>query len=205
MERMYSPEAQELQKIVDPINYLDILKMPKYIVSATGDQFFVPDTSQFFFHRLNGENRLRYIPNSDHGMSRTDAFQSVISYYHSFLFNVPRPDFKCENKYESDKGVLTLHSQEKPESVKLWYAVNEKDRNFMVKAIGRVWESTDLRDEGNGKFVATVENPKTGYKAYMIEVKYKSRTLVPLIFTTSTFIVPNKFPCSNPFKAPESK
>eukprot|EP01080_Neovahlkampfia_damariscottae_P011860 gene11860-5189_t len=200
MKRMYTPEMQDLQKIVDPINYLDILKMPKYIVSASGDQFFVPDSSDLFMNHLKGENRLRYIPNSDHGMKGTDAFESIISTYHSYINRVSRPEFKWENKFDAEKGELTLYSSEKPESVKLWYAINEKHRNFMVKAIGKVWKSENLIDQGNGKYSAKVNNPSIGYKAYMIEVKYKSKTLVPMIFTTSVYVVPNKYPCSNPFK-----
>jgi PhoPQ-activated pathogenicity-related protein len=71
MQRMYTPEAERLRNIVDPLNYNDLLTMPKYIVSSAGDQFFVPDSSEFFYHKLKGENRMRYVPNSDHGLGGT--------------------------------------------------------------------------------------------------------------------------------------
>ena len=37
--------------------------MPKYVVSATGDEFFVPDSSELFYDELEGEKLLRYVPN----------------------------------------------------------------------------------------------------------------------------------------------
>jgi PhoPQ-activated pathogenicity-related protein len=55
--------GKKLIQIVDPINYKKILKMPKYIVSSTGDEFFVPDSSELFYKYLEGEKLLRYVPN----------------------------------------------------------------------------------------------------------------------------------------------
>ena len=36
--------------------------MPKFLVNAAGDQYFLPDSSQFHFAGLKGENYLRYLP-----------------------------------------------------------------------------------------------------------------------------------------------
>ena len=44
-----------LLKIEDPYSYIDRLTMPKYIVNAAGDEFFLPDSSQFYFADLKGE------------------------------------------------------------------------------------------------------------------------------------------------------
>ncbi len=41
-----TPEYMELQMIVEPYNHLDKLTMPKYLINATGDQFFLPDSAQ---------------------------------------------------------------------------------------------------------------------------------------------------------------
>ena len=46
--------------------YRDRLTMPKYMINATGDQFFLPDSSQFYFDDLKGEKYLRYVPNTNH-------------------------------------------------------------------------------------------------------------------------------------------
>ena len=42
--------------------------MPKFMVYAAGDQFFLPDSSRFYFDDLKGEKYLRYVPNTDHSL-----------------------------------------------------------------------------------------------------------------------------------------
>ena len=44
-----TPEMEKLEKLVDPYFYRDRLTMPKFIMNASGDQFFLPDSSQFYF------------------------------------------------------------------------------------------------------------------------------------------------------------
>ena len=63
LTRYNSENGTKLFDIVDPIVYKKILKMPKYVVSATGDEFFVPDSSELFYDELEGEKLLRYVPN----------------------------------------------------------------------------------------------------------------------------------------------
>jgi len=48
--------------------------MPKYLVNSTGDQFFAPDSSQFYFDDLLGQNYLRYVPNTGHSLN-SDALE----------------------------------------------------------------------------------------------------------------------------------
>ena len=84
-----TPQYRALLAIEDPYSYRDRLTMPKYLVNATGDQFFLPDSSQFYFDGLKGEKYLRYVPNSEHSMRGTDAAENVQAFYESFLW-VPR-------------------------------------------------------------------------------------------------------------------
>ena len=54
-----TPENRKLMEIEDPYEYRDRLTMPKYVVNAAGDQFFVPDSAQFYWNDLKGEKYLR--------------------------------------------------------------------------------------------------------------------------------------------------
>ena len=38
-----NPVTQRMMDIIDPIKYVDRLKMPKLVVDAVGDEFFLPD------------------------------------------------------------------------------------------------------------------------------------------------------------------
>src|SRR5205085_6893116 len=44
-----TPEYKALMKIEEPFEYRQRLTMPKFIINASGDQFFLPDSSQFYF------------------------------------------------------------------------------------------------------------------------------------------------------------
>ena len=46
-------EFAALIRIEDPYSYRYRLTMPKFIVNAAGDQYFLPDSSQFYFAGLN--------------------------------------------------------------------------------------------------------------------------------------------------------
>jgi len=85
LQQMDNPRLTELYRLVDPFYYRHRLKMPKYIVNAAGDQFFLPDSSQFYFDRLEGEKHLRYVPNADHGLDDTDAVETIVAFYRMIL------------------------------------------------------------------------------------------------------------------------
>jgi PhoPQ-activated pathogenicity-related protein len=69
-----------LLKIEDPFAYRDRLTMPKFIINSAGDQYFVPDSSQFYFDCLAGEKYLRYVPNTDHSLKGSDAHESAFAF-----------------------------------------------------------------------------------------------------------------------------
>jgi len=77
-------------KIEDPYSYRDRFTMPKLIINSTGDQYFLPDSSQFYFDALPGEKYLRYVPNTKHSLN-SDARESLIAFYDAVLRGRPRP------------------------------------------------------------------------------------------------------------------
>ena len=56
MDWMGTPQFRALMRIEEPYEYRDRLTMPKFLLNASGDQFFLPDSSQFYFDDLRGEN-----------------------------------------------------------------------------------------------------------------------------------------------------
>src|SRR5207247_7984522 len=62
MDWMGTKEHRALMQIEEPYEYRDRLTLPKFIINACGDQFFLPDSSQFYFDDLPGVKYLRYVP-----------------------------------------------------------------------------------------------------------------------------------------------
>jgi PhoPQ-activated pathogenicity-related protein len=61
-----NPRTNDLLSIVDPFEYRDRLTLPKLIVTAAGDDFFVHDSIQFYIDSLSGETYVRTLPNTNH-------------------------------------------------------------------------------------------------------------------------------------------
>ena len=77
--------------------------MPKYIVNASGDQYFCPDSSQFYFDALPGEKYLRYVPNAAHNLKGSDARESVAAFYYTVITGARRPKYSWT--FEKDGSI----------------------------------------------------------------------------------------------------
>lgn len=193
------PRYRELMKIVEPYSYRDRLTLPKYIVNSAGDQFFLPDSSQFYFDDLKGEKYLRYVPNSDHSLRNTDAAMSFIAFYDAVLKNRPRPKFSW--KFEKD-GSIRVKAVDKPTRVRLWQATNPEKRDFRLMSIGPVYKETELTVQAAGTYVAKVEKPAKGWTAYFVELTFPSGGKYPFKFTTAVRVTPDVLPFPAPKAAP---
>jgi PhoPQ-activated pathogenicity-related protein len=188
MDWMGTPENRALLKIEDPYEYRDRLTMPKFILNASGDQFFLPDSSQFYFDDLPGVKYLRYVPNADHSLKGSDAYQTLEACYNAVLHNVPLPRFAW--KMEPD-GATRVTAQDKPTEVKLWQATNPEARDFRVETFGTNWQSTALSGQGDGVFVGRVPKPAKGWTAFFVELTFPGGTAAPFKFTTPVRVVPD--------------
>ena len=136
-----TPENAELMRIEDPYAYRARFTMPKLMLNATGDQFFLPDNSRFYFNDLPGPKYLRYVPNADHSLDDTDAGDTFLAFYRHLLTGDPLPTLTWRL---SDDGTVFVESSERPQSWKLWQATNPAARDFRLETIGTAWTSTDL-------------------------------------------------------------
>ena len=198
MDWMGTPQFRALMKIEDPYEYRDRLTMPKFMLNASGDQFFLPDSSQFYFDDLKGEKYLRYVPNTSHSLDKSDALESLHAFYASVVADTPRPQIKWT--YEKD-GSIEVVSKQLPSDVQLWQAVNPEARNFRLDTIGPAYKNTPLKPSGPNTWVAKVQPPATGWTAFFIEMTFPGSGKYPLKLTTGVRVLPDKLP----YAAPVSK
>ena len=192
MDRSDSPRYRELMAIEEPYEYRRRLTLPKFMVNATGDQFFVPDSWQFYFDQLPGAKSLRYVPNADHSLRGSDAWLSVLAWYHAILNGTPLPQFTWQ--VEKD-GAIRVRTTDTPSGVTLWQASNPGARDFRLSSIGARWKGTALKAAGNGEYVARVARPRQGFTAYMVELVFPSGVAqAPFTFTTGVKVIPDVEP-----------
>ena len=191
MDWQNTPEYKRLVKITEPYEYRERLTMPKFLINASGDQFFVPDSGQFYWDDLMGEKHVRYVPNAGHSLKGSDAVESLVAFYHAILTKKPRPEFDWKI---SQDGTITVSVVDKPLKVKTWSATNPDARDFRVDTLGPVWKSAELKAGADGNYVAMLAKPAKGYSAFFVELTYPGVGRYPMKYTTQVKVIPDVYP-----------
>ena len=191
LPRLGEPAVRDLVSSVDPYSYRHRITMPKLILNATGDQFFLPDSSRFYWDELRGERYLRYVPNSDHGMGGTDALDTVAA-FHWLVVNDKRPPRFSWT--QSTDGALHVMALDQPQGVLLWQATNFEARDFRFAILGPAFTSTPVEADARGMYTARVPAPERGWSAWFLELTYDVGAPKPLKLTTEVLITPDVLP-----------
>lgn len=192
MEWQGSKEYERLVNLTEPFSFRQKLDMPKLILNATGDQFFLPDSWQFYWNDLIGEKHLRYVPNSEHSMRETDAWSSLLAFYDMIVEESPRPDFDWEVR----DGTIHIRTQPDfpPSEITLWKAHNPEARNFQVDSIGRAYQATSISMATDGIYAIKIEKPEQGWSAFFVELSFNHKKDLPLKLSTGVVITPDTYP-----------
>lgn len=195
LQEIRSPEGAFLTSIVDPLAYAEALTMPQYILSATGDEFFVPDGSQLFIDELPGEATQRIVPNEGHSLEENLEvnLSALVAWYQAVLLDIPRPQISEELQGD---GTLHVETDQAPLAALLWTATNSDTRDFRFDTIGASWVPTPLEPNEDGSYDVEVPEPSDGYTAYVVEFAYPGAADFPQRYTTSTHVTPDTRPFS---------
>ena len=186
-----SKEYARLMELVEPYSFIDQLTLPKFLINATGDEFFVTDSWQFYWDDLVGEKYIQYVPNANHGLNGTYNLGSLVAFYNAVITETTIP--KVDWSVSADSIYLEVLSNVNYKVTK-WEAVNENARDSRVPVIGKVWKDSELSKTSNNQYAIHFPAPENGYKAGLLEIVFDSGTEVPFTFTTGTIVTPNTYP-----------
>jgi PhoPQ-activated pathogenicity-related protein len=199
-----TPNFEKLMKLQDPMQYLDTasaprLQIPKYVVNASGDDFFVPDNARLYFDQLPGMKALRVAPNSSHDGILRYTQQSLTAFLGRFQTSTPLPTVQTD--VAQANGATTLQTQfaEAPVSVKLWTAQDRRARDFRY-ACGIRYKSRPLTVGANGLVEVSLRDPSVGWAASFIEATFSDG----FVATSRVYVYPDsRYPnTAPPSKAP---
>ena len=200
MDWQGSKEYDRLLELTEPFSFLEAYDMPKLLINAAGDQFFLPDSWKFYWDELKGEKHIQYVPNFGHDLSESDAIPNLIAFYASILNETPRPSYDW--KIEDDSIIITTDPNQKPASIKLWSANNEESRDFRIDVLGEKWNSTEILVNESGRYEVKLLEPEKGYTGYFVEITYPGEA--PIKVTTGVEVLPKAFPFE-PFQSESPK
>ena len=214
--------AQSLLSLVDPYRYINVdgyhsgkrLDMPKFLTNGTGDQFFLPDSAQWYFKDLPGSKYTNYIPNGDHGLVDVDeqidptTSDNPASDLLAWLMTVTQDKAKPQFSWvvQADGSIkVTVDAARRPKTVKMWYATAEGSRDFRLERIGGSlyhldpdtqqlvlngpqWQPQLLlpTTSGGTEYVATRPVPAAGsYTGFFVQLTYANTAALPDIVTSN--------------------
>ncbi|MFN7936434.1 MAG: PhoPQ-activated protein PqaA family protein [Bryobacteraceae bacterium] len=188
-----TPEYRAVLQVEDPYEHRQRpqMRLPKFLINASGDEFFLPDNAQFYYHDLPEEKHLRYVPNAKHNLQGSDAVDSMLAFYQAVLSGTPRPRFTWK---KTAAGEIVLDLVDRPEKMNLWKATNPEARDFRLDVIGKAYQATALTIPDSNRMEIRVAKPAKGYTAFFVELVYPGPGSAPFKFTTEIVITPDVLP-----------
>lgn len=200
-ESMESEGFKKLMQMEDPLAYLQQenaefylkrLSIPKYIISASGDDFFTPDSLNVGLPQLPGETQIRLVPNQGHYIDLQIVEDSLLAFYHNFTKRLSLPQLKWSVTQAGALSQVVVDQQ--PSEVKLWEAENPEKRDFRLAA-EVCYQGTNVIGsyrEAGYHYPVQVSFPAQGWKAHFVEMTFQGQQGSPLTLTTPAFILSAK-------------
>ncbi|WP_223284306.1 PhoPQ-activated protein PqaA family protein [Kosakonia sp. SMBL-WEM22] len=178
-----------LMRVLDPMAYLrskagERLKIKKYVINASGDDFYTPDNSRFYYPRLPGEKALRVVANASHEAILSVAEPSLIAFVNRFQARKALPTMV---ERRQGKHNLMIHFSGLPEKVIIWRANNPLARDFRYACGVRYEAFLPPAMSGNGLNVM-LTTPETGWQATFVEATFSDG----FVATSQVYITPDE-------------
>lgn len=178
-------EVNELLSIVDPYTYKERLTIPKFILNASGDEFFVPDSWSFYYDDLLGPKWIRYVPNTGHGISDPALLIDAFSLMAAIISDTPIPEYSFT---QLPDGTIELTTSGTVIDAKLWQSTNPNARDFRYSVTNARFSATQLTDQGGGVYRGNVPEPATGWTAYYIQITFSNAIGAPVTVSSGIYL-----------------
>lgn len=182
---------------VDPYAYREALTLPKLVINASGDPYFVSDSWRFYYPNLAGRNWLRYTPNTGHsqggGLDRLARLAQVANWLDQILAGETPPSLTSQLNAE----VLEVTTSETPREVVLWQAHNPEARGFRLATFGANWTPSVLKPDDDGIYRVKLDAPQQGYRGWFVEARFGGwLSMQQQIYTSGVHVRPEAMPYS---------
>jgi PhoPQ-activated pathogenicity-related protein len=193
-QQIDTEDFAKLMQIEDPLLYAQTsdggrLNIPKYIVNASSDDFFLPDNARFYFDALPGEKMLRVAPNASHYGVKAFIESSLVAFTNRLQQQRPLPILKTAPHSEKNSTHMVMSFSERPAKLVQWRAQNLNDRDFRLPC-GIRYEATDLHLPQGKDLSVSLHAPDTGWSATYVEATMADG----LVISTPVQVLPQTYP-----------
>lgn len=191
------PKLRSAMKHEDPFNYLGSSQMqiPKLVINASGDDFFPPDATRFYFRNLPGRKDLRVLPNSPHSPAGTDINETILAWFIGLARDEALPVYRFST---AGPGEILLETAEEVGEVLLWEAHNPTARDFRFSVLGETgFKPRRIAQARSGEWRAKVNISAMGFTAFFLEASFP-RASTYLKVTSEVQVAPDVLPFAWP-------
>lgn len=193
-----TPEGRKLINTVDPITYIDEIKIPKLIINATNDSFWTINSANIYWNRLKGDKYLLYMPNQDHNtrigggninpidmmpvLTTLLTFVGKCAGYNTmdniqWTWEVNKSNVKCNIKGINNGEIINAQA----------YINSAPTKDFRASK----FDFTPMNKNNDGTF--SIEIPQTNkYQTAICQVTIKNNNIAYSVFTTPQIIEKSK-------------
>ena len=169
-EEVETSSGRDLIAMVDPYSYRKKYTMPKMLFFGTNDEFWTVDAVKNYIDGIPGKKYTSYTTNAGHNLGDMKAaFNTLEAFFSQTINNMKYPGFEYKVKEEKDHATLTLKTDKALlHDVIIWEAQSD-NKDFRQSK----FEPTELGIAGQSRVKVDVKYPQSGYKAFIVMVKYK--------------------------------
>ncbi len=178
-------KGAQITTMVDPYSYRKSLSMPKMIFIGTNDEYWPVDAIKNYLDSISGKTYIQYVPNAGHGLGdKVQATRALSSFFAMTLNGKEYP--VCGWKVEPNGKEISLDVSATADQLvdaEIWTADSE-DRDFRDAEFVSQSLSVSKTDQVN----ASVDFPKSGYRAFYLNLKYRDPNQDEYITSTRMFV-----------------
>lgn len=184
-----SADGQAITAMIDPYSYRSKLTMPKMIFMGTNDEYWVVDNIKNYLDKIPGKNMLHYVPNAGHDLGDGKQAMEALSAFFGATIN-KRPYTECKWSQSITNRKVNLNIKATPDAlvdVILWSA-NSPDQDLR----NDTWTAQSLKISRKSDVKVTAELPASGFRAFYVDLKYKTPQGETYTESTRVFLTDNK-------------
>jgi PhoPQ-activated pathogenicity-related protein len=190
MHYLGTPSFSAMEAIIDPMSYYSRWHtLPKYVIAACGDEFFLPDSTRFFWDKLPHPKILRMAPNAEHSMFTAPAIDVVYgidTFVQRLIRKMSLPTWDFELTYSNTTASIRAWTtgDYQPTAVYLYKAttLSTTQRDFrLIRCAHKewqclnpvLWHSKALPiAPGQTEWTASVSAPSAGWTGFLLEAVF---------------------------------
>lgn len=189
IERMDDPRMVELRSWVDPYSYRTRYTIPKLLLLGTNDPYWTVDSLRHYWNDLPEPKLVFQTPNAGHDLAGgRDATQTMAAFFQMIADREELPKVTWTRTDEKSPSV-EISVTPAAKTFRLWTAISP-DRDLRNDR----WASVEVPSNPGHKATATVERPAEGFRAYLMEAEFTTKTGHTYKLSTEARVTPDTKP-----------